>query len=73
LNRTQTGKKTSQAGKNRVKPEKPSQTGKTKQNQFEPVFVLKKPNRTETGRFKPVSVFFFKSVWLFFGIKTKLN
>jgi hypothetical protein len=58
LNRTQTGKKTSQAGKNRVKPEKPSQTGKTKQNRFEPVFVLKKPNRTETGRFKPVSVFF---------------
>jgi len=28
---------------------------KTKSNWFEPVFVLK--NRTETGRFEPVSVF----------------
>jgi hypothetical protein len=67
LNRTQTGKKTSQAGKNRVKPEKPSQTGKTKKNRFEPVFVLKKPNRTETGRFKPVSVFFLNRFGYFLG------
>jgi len=52
---------------NRAKPEKPSQnrenrakTGKTEPNWFEPVFALKKPNRTETGRFDSVSVFFFK-------------
>jgi len=53
-NRTETDKK----------PEKkPSQTEKTEPNQFEPVFALKKPNRTETGQFDPVSVrfrFFFK-------------
>jgi hypothetical protein len=44
--------KPSQTGK------KPSQTGKTEPNWFEPVFVLKKPNRTKTGQFEPVSVFF---------------
>jgi len=57
---------------NRAKPKKPSQnrkqpsqnrenrakTGKTKPNRFEPVFALKKPNRTETGRFDPVLVWF---------------
>ena len=61
---------------NRAKPKKPSQNRKKpSQNRFEPVFALKKPNRTETGRFDPVSVFFFKkkSVWLFFFIKTKPN
>jgi hypothetical protein len=51
-------------GKNRAKTEK------TKPNRFEQVFVLK--NRTETGRFEPVSVFLI-SVWLFFFIKTKSN
>ena len=63
-NRQKTGKKPEQ---NRVKPKKPSQnrenrakTGKTEPNRFEPFFALKKPNRTETGRFDPVSVFFFK-------------
>jgi len=35
----------------------------TEPNWFEPVFVLK--NRTETGRFEPVLVFF-KSIWLLF-------
>jgi len=50
---------------NRAKTKKPSQTkknraktGKTEPNLFEPVFALKKPNRTETGRFDPVSVWF---------------
>jgi hypothetical protein len=56
-------------GKILSQTEKPSLTKKTKPNQFEPVFVQK--NRTETGRFEPVSVlfwfcFFFKIVWLFF-------
>jgi hypothetical protein len=46
-NRTQIEKKLE---KNRVKPEK------IKPNRFEPVFVQK--NRTETGQFEPVSVFF---------------
>jgi hypothetical protein len=66
-NRTETDKK----------PEKkPSQTEKTEPNQFEPVFALKKPNRTETGQFDPVSVFFSKkkiSIWLLFLIKTEPN
>ena len=59
-NRTQTEKTES----NRKKP------SQTKPNRFEPVFALK--NRTETGRFELVLVwfwFFFKkknSVWLFF-------
>jgi hypothetical protein len=53
-NRTQTEKNRE---KNRAKPENPSQTG----------FCPKKLNRTETGRFEPVSVFFKKySVWLLF-------
>jgi hypothetical protein len=64
--------------KNRAKPEKPSQnrenrakTGKTEPNRFEPVFTLK-PNRTEIGRFDPVSVWFRVflkkkiSIWLHF-------
>ena len=50
-NRTETDKKPE---KNRAKPENPSQ------NRFEPVFSLKKANRTETGRFDPISVFFSK-------------
>jgi hypothetical protein len=48
---------------------KPSRTGL---NQFFP----KKQNRTETGRFEPVSFrfwFFFKSVLLLFIIKTEPN
>jgi hypothetical protein len=38
---------------------KPSQTEKFEPSRFEPVFFLK--NRTETGRFEPVSVFFKKN------------
>ena len=67
-NRQKTGKKPSQTGKTEPKPEK------TEPNRFEPVFTLK--NRTETGRFDPVSVFFFKkknSVWLFFFDKNRPN
>ena len=68
-------KKPSQTEKNRAKTEK---TRKTEPNRFEPVFALKKPNRTETGRFDLVSVrfrFFQKknSVWLLFLIKTEPN
>jgi hypothetical protein len=55
-------KKSSQTGKNWAKT---SQTGK---NRVKPVwtgFCSKKPNRTETDRFEPVSVFFLNSIWLF--------
>jgi len=79
-NRKKIGKKTEP---NRKKPsqnrENRAKTGKTEPNRFEPVFALKKPNRTETGRFDPVSVrfrFFFQkkiSVWLLFLIKTEPN
>jgi hypothetical protein len=67
---SQTGKKPSQAKKNRAKPKK------TDPSRFEPVFVLK--NRTETGRFEPVSVrfwFFLKKIRFnyYFFIKIKLN
>jgi hypothetical protein len=48
LNRTQTKK-----------------TGKKNEpNRFEPVFVLKKSNRTKDGRFEPVSLFFLKKIGL---------
>lgn len=57
-------KKTEPNRKNRVKTEK------TKINQAKPVwtgFFPKKPNLTEIGRFKPVSVFFFNfSLVIFF-------
>jgi hypothetical protein len=72
-NRQKTGKKPSQTGKTEPKPEK---TEKTEPNRSEPVFSLKKPNRTETGRFDPVSVFFFKKknrFGYFFLIKTEPN
>jgi len=78
---SQTGPKPSQTGKtepnrkNRAKTRK--NRAKTEPNRFEPVFSLKnEPNRTETGRFDPVSVFFSKkkfSVWLLFLIKTEPN
>jgi hypothetical protein len=55
-NRTQTEK-------NRAKLEK------TEPNRFEPVF-FKKPHRTETGWFEPVSVFLFKNN---FGLVTFFN
>jgi len=48
--------------KNQIEPnlekheKKLSQTKKTKPNRFESVFVLK--NRTETGRFEQVLIFF---------------
>ena len=35
-----------------------SQTKKTKPNWFEPVFILKKPNWVETGRFESILIFF---------------
>jgi len=92
---TKNRKKPSQTGKtepnqkNRAKPKKPSQNQKkprkpsqNRKNWVKPVwtgFCPKKPNRTETGRFDPVSVrfrFFFKkkiSVWLLFFIKTEPN
>jgi hypothetical protein len=55
--------------KNRAKPEKPSQTGKTEPNRFEPVFALK--NKTEPKpvgltRFRFGSVFFFKFQFSYF-------
>jgi hypothetical protein len=44
----------------------------TEPNWFEPFFVLKKPNQTETGRFEPGSVFFKKiTVWLLFFDKNR--
>jgi hypothetical protein len=68
-NPKKTGKKTESNQK------KPSQTGKTEPNWFEPIFVLK--NQTEP---KPVGLnrfWFFKkiiiSIWLVFFIKTKPN
>ena len=66
-------KKPSQTKKTKPKLKKPSQTRKTELNRFEPVFVLKTPNRT--GRFELVSVFFIKTIWFdyFFYIKTKPN
>ena len=60
--------KTEPNRKNRAKPEKIEPNRKTEPNRFEPVFSLK--NRTETGRFEPVSVrfrFFFKKK---FGLVT---
>jgi hypothetical protein len=51
MNRTQTKKKPSQTEK--TEPNRKNRA-KTEPNWFEPVFVLK--NRTETGRFEPVSV-----------------
>ena len=69
-NRTETDKKPEKKpSQNRAKPEKPSQTEKTEKTEPKPEkpsqtglnrFCPKKPNRTETGRFDPVSVFFFK-------------
>ena len=60
---SQTEPKPSQTGKIEPNRKNRAKTEKTKPNRFEPVFALKKPNRTETGRFDPVSVrfrFFFK-------------
>jgi hypothetical protein len=68
--------KPKKTGKNQAKPE--TNRAKTKPNRkkvTKSVFVLKnKPNRTETGRFKPVSVFL-KKIWFgyFFLIKTESN
>jgi hypothetical protein len=59
-NRQKTEKKPSQTGKIEPNRKNRAKTEKTKPNRFEPVFALKKPNRTETGRFDPVSVFFQK-------------
>ena len=75
-NRQKTGKK------NRAKPEKPKKPSQNRKKPSQSVwtgFFPKKPNRTETGRFDPVSVrfrFFSKkkiSIWLFFLIKTEPN
>jgi len=65
--------KTEPNRKNRAKSEKNrAKTKKTEPNWFELVFSLK--NRTETGRFDPVSFFFFKiSVWLLFFDKNRIE
>ena len=52
-------KKPSQTGK------KPSQTGKNQAKLVWTDFFPKKPNRTETGRFEPVSVFLKKNKFQF--------
>jgi len=68
--------------KTEPKPRKPSQNRKNRAKPVWTGFCPKKtePNRTETGRFDPVSVrfrFFFQkkkiSVWLLFLIKTEPN
>jgi len=74
-NPSQTRKKPIQTGKTEPKTKKPSQTGKTEPTGLNR-FLSKKPNRTETGRFEPVSVIFFKNKFRFgnyFLIKTKPN
>jgi len=69
-NRTETDKKpekkpsqTEKTEPNQKQPsqnrKKPSQNRKKpSQNRAKPVFALKKPNRTETGQFDPISVRF---------------
>jgi len=59
-NPTKNRKKQSQTGKTEPNRKNRAKTGKNEPNRFEPAFALKKPNRTETGRFDPVSVFFQK-------------
>jgi hypothetical protein len=56
--------KTEKTEPNRTQTEKTRK--KTEPNWYEQVFVLKKLNRTETGRFEPVLVFFLK----IFGLVT---
>jgi hypothetical protein len=51
-------KKPSRTEKTKPNQKKPSQTEKNKPNQFEPVFILKNLNRTKTGWFEPISIFF---------------
>ena len=76
-NPSQNWAKPSQTEKTEPKPRKTSQNRKNRAKPVWTGFCPKKPNRTETGRFDPVSVFFFKkkiiSVWLFFLIKTEPN
>jgi len=57
---SQTGPKLSQTRKTEPKPRKPSQNRKNRAKPVWTGFCPKKPNWTETGRFDPVSVFFFK-------------
>jgi len=52
--------------KTEPKPRKPSQNRKNRAKLVWTGFCPKKPNRTETGRFDPVSVFFFKKKY--FGL-----
>jgi len=61
--KTEPKKKLEKTEPNRKNQAKPSQTQKTEPNRFEPVFSLK--NRTETGRFELVSVFFKKKKFQF--------
>ena len=85
-NQTQTGKKTEPNRKKTSQIEKPSKTEKiepnrvktksNRKNQAKPIwtgFCLKKPNRTETGRFEPVSVLKKNSVWLLFFNKNQIE
>jgi hypothetical protein len=66
--KSETEKTESNPNRKKTEP-KPSQTEKTEPKPVWTGFCSKKPNRTETGRFEPVSVsVFFKknSVWLCF-------
>jgi hypothetical protein len=81
-NRAKTEPNRKKPSQNRKKPsqnrENRAKTEKTESNWFEPVFALKKPNRTEPNltRFRFGFGFFFKnffSVWLLFLIKTEPN
>jgi hypothetical protein len=62
----QTEPKLKKTKKNKAKPEKPSQTGLN-------WFCPKKPNRTETSRFEPVLVFFFKFSLIIFFNKNRIE
>jgi hypothetical protein len=73
-NRTETDKKPekkpSQTGKTEPNRENRAKTRKTKPNRFEPVFALKKPNRTEP---KPVGLTRFRFGFGFFFKKKKFQ
>jgi hypothetical protein len=73
-NRTETDKKLekkpSQTGKTEPNRENRAKTRKTEPNRFEPVFALKKPNRTEP---KPVGLTRFRFGFGFFLKKKKFQ
>jgi len=57
--------------KNRLKFLKNRTEPKPEKTRAKPVFILK--HRTETGRFKPISVFLKNMVWLFCFYKNQTN